>query len=161
MVFSKIQIYFQLGGRLLGLALLNIVNIFQEEYGVAVFMDAGMVWDRVSSIRINDIQPSAGGGLRYISPIRPVRFDLVCRLKRRSNVSSREQMSRALLPFQKPIKSKDLCISTLTCGYDRCGDILASKLGNELIKITVERFASNTFPNLKVKTRNVGYGYSS
>ena len=44
-------------------------------------MDAGMVWDRVSSIRINDIQPSAGGGLRYISPIGPVRFDLACRLK--------------------------------------------------------------------------------
>ena len=40
-----------------------------------------MVWDRVSSIRLTDIQPSAGTGLRYISPIGPVRLDVACRLK--------------------------------------------------------------------------------
>ena len=70
-----------IGGKASWVGSFEYRQYFLEKYGVALFMDAGMVWDRVSSIRLTDIQPSAGTGLRYISPIGPVRLDVACRLK--------------------------------------------------------------------------------
>ena len=70
-----------IGGKASWVGSVEYRQYFMQEYGVTFFMDAGMVWDRVSSIQISDIQPSAGVGLRYISPIGPIRFDYACRLK--------------------------------------------------------------------------------
>lgn len=73
---------------------------FQDAYGVALFLDSGMVWDRVSSIQLRDIQPSAGVGLRYISPIGPVRFDVACRLKE-TDLFLAEEPCRAHFAFSE------------------------------------------------------------
>ena len=52
-----------------------------SDVGFATFLDAGMVWDRVSSVRPSDIQPSVGIGGRYLSPIGPARLDFAYRLR--------------------------------------------------------------------------------
>lgn len=42
----------------------------------AVFMDAGNVWEKSYQYKFNDLAYSAGVGLRYKTPIGPVRFDV-------------------------------------------------------------------------------------
>lgn len=44
--------------------------------GVVAFVDAGNAWDESGRVRLNDLQVSAGPGLRYSSPIGVVRADL-------------------------------------------------------------------------------------
>lgn len=48
--------------------------------GFALFSDAGMAWLDLDSARLSTLQPSVGGGLRYKSPVGPVRLDLAMRL---------------------------------------------------------------------------------
>lgn len=45
-------------------------------FGVATFLDGGQVWRTVGAISPGDIQFGVGGGLRYQSPIGPVRVDV-------------------------------------------------------------------------------------
>ena len=42
----------------------------------AVFVDAGNVWEESYRYKFNDLAYSAGVGLRYNTPIGPVRFDV-------------------------------------------------------------------------------------
>ena len=44
--------------------------------GGAVFMDVGNVFSRVSEIELSHLRPAAGFGVRYKSPIGPIRVDL-------------------------------------------------------------------------------------
>ena len=44
--------------------------------GAVGFMDAGQVFNRVSDFDFGEIKPTAGLGLRYLSPIGPIRVDL-------------------------------------------------------------------------------------
>jgi len=48
--------------------------------GVAAFLDGGQVWRNLQSIDERVIQYGAGGGLRYQSPIGPVRIDIAYKL---------------------------------------------------------------------------------
>lgn len=50
---------------------------------VAGFLDAGNVFARPRDVRVNDIRPTAGFGLRYKSPVGPLRFDIGFNLDRR------------------------------------------------------------------------------
>ena len=50
--------------------------------GAVGFMDAGQVFNRVSDFDFGQIKPTAGMGLRYQSPIGPIRVDLGFKLDR-------------------------------------------------------------------------------
>jgi outer membrane protein insertion porin family len=50
--------------------------------GAVGFMDAGQVFNRVSDFDFGEIKPTAGVGLRYLSPIGPIRVDLGFKLDR-------------------------------------------------------------------------------
>ena len=50
--------------------------------GAVGFMDAGQVFNRVSDFDFGQIKPTAGLGLRYLSPIGPIRVDLGFKLDR-------------------------------------------------------------------------------
>lgn len=49
---------------------------FLKGFGIATFLDGGQVWQRLSNIDPSTIQFSVGGGIRYESPIGPIRVDL-------------------------------------------------------------------------------------
>jgi outer membrane protein assembly complex protein YaeT len=51
-------------------------------FGAVGFMDAGNVFNRVSDFDFGQIKPTAGMGLRYLSPIGPLRVDLGFKLDR-------------------------------------------------------------------------------
>ncbi|HEV2720638.1 MAG TPA: POTRA domain-containing protein, partial [Thermoanaerobaculia bacterium] len=70
-----------LGGR--GLFLFNSEYRFPilGAFGGAAFVDAGNVYDE-SKIRFNNIRYGVGAGLRYLSPVGPVRFDIGYKLHR-------------------------------------------------------------------------------
>jgi outer membrane translocation and assembly module TamA len=55
-----------------------------RDVGVVGFVDAGNVWSRVSDFAISDIRPTTGFGLRYKSPIGPLRVDLGFKLARQT-----------------------------------------------------------------------------
>lgn len=54
-----------------------------RDLGAAVFVDGGNVWERVTDVEIGQVRGSAGFGLRYRSPIGPVRVDLGFKMDRR------------------------------------------------------------------------------
>ncbi len=47
-----------------------------RDLGLATFLDAGNVFPRVSAMHFGDLRASMGGGIRYRSPIGPLRFDV-------------------------------------------------------------------------------------
>jgi outer membrane translocation and assembly module TamA len=49
-------------------------------FDAVTFFDAGMVWSDVSEVDLSEIQPSVGIGLRYETPVGPLRFDYARRL---------------------------------------------------------------------------------
>lgn len=74
---------FPLGGN--GLLLANAevrVPVFGD-FGAAFFADGGNVFERVSQIDLGALRGSVGFGLRYISPLGPLRLDLGFKLDRR------------------------------------------------------------------------------
>ncbi|MCA1803423.1 MAG: BamA/TamA family outer membrane protein, partial [Rhodothermaceae bacterium] len=44
-------------------------------FGMVVFLDGGQVWSDFDDTRIQDLKFGAGGGLRYRSPVGPIRLD--------------------------------------------------------------------------------------
>ena len=53
------------------------------DFGTALFMDGGNVFDRVTEMDLGELRGSVGFGLRYKSPIGPIRFDIGFKLDRR------------------------------------------------------------------------------
>jgi len=53
------------------------------DVGAALFVDAGNVFDRVTEMDLGELRGSLGLGLRYKSPIGPIRFDVGFKLDRR------------------------------------------------------------------------------
>ena len=60
---------------------------------VVGFLDAGNVFDRVSNIRLGRIRGSAGFGIRYRSPVGPIRVDLGFKMDRREFAGERERLT--------------------------------------------------------------------
>jgi outer membrane protein insertion porin family len=54
-----------------------------RDLGAAVFIDAGNVFDLVENIDFGEMRAAAGIGLRYRSPVGPLRFDVGFKLDRR------------------------------------------------------------------------------
>jgi outer membrane translocation and assembly module TamA len=53
------------------------------DFGTALFLDGGNVFDRATEFDFGELRGSAGFGLRYRSPIGPIRFDVGFKLDRR------------------------------------------------------------------------------
>ena len=49
---------------------------FLRKFGVAAFLDGGQVWSDLTSLEERSVQIGTGGGIRYQSPIGPVRVDV-------------------------------------------------------------------------------------
>jgi outer membrane protein assembly factor BamA len=85
----------------LGLFIANAEYRFPifSSLGGAMFVDAGNVFDN-TAIRLGDLRYGVGTGLRYLSPIGPVRFDVGYKLKRQT-IGSDAETGRPILerPF--------------------------------------------------------------
>jgi len=71
--------YVPVGGRAMfgfNLELRQELNFFMDGFGVAVFLDGGQVWEKFSQMNSRPVQFGVGGGLRYQSPIGPIRVDV-------------------------------------------------------------------------------------
>ena len=66
-----------------------VVRVLQ----VVGFLDAGNVFDRVSTLRLGRIRGGAGFGVRYLSPVGPIRVDLGFKLDRREFAGERERLT--------------------------------------------------------------------
>lgn len=53
---------------------------FIKGLGLAAFLDGGQVWETLSAINLNALQFGTGGGIRYQSPIGPIRLDIAYKL---------------------------------------------------------------------------------
>lgn len=76
---SGFQRYVPSGGRAMfgfNLEIRQELNALIDGFGVAVFFDGGQIWDSNVDRGIRPIQFGTGGGLRYQSPIGPVRLDV-------------------------------------------------------------------------------------
>ncbi len=60
-----------------------------RDVGAALFVDGGNVFDRTSQMDLRELRGSVGFGLRYKSPIGPIRFDIGFKLDRRPLESPR------------------------------------------------------------------------
>jgi outer membrane translocation and assembly module TamA len=60
------------------------------DLGAAVFADGGNVFERFTQIDLGELRGSVGFGVRYRSPIGPVRFDIGFKLDRRTLGGRRE-----------------------------------------------------------------------
>jgi outer membrane translocation and assembly module TamA len=65
-----------------GLLVLNaeIRTAITREIGIATFLDTGNVFVHVSDMRLGDLRTSLGAGLRYKSPLGPLRLDFAWKL---------------------------------------------------------------------------------
>ena len=54
-----------------------------REFGAAAFVDGGNVWERVTDFSLGELRGSLGFGLRYRSPIGPIRLDLGFKMDQR------------------------------------------------------------------------------
>jgi outer membrane protein insertion porin family len=69
-----------------GLVLLNAeirVPVWKD-VAAAVFLDSGNVFDRVTNIDFGELRAAAGLGVRYRSPVGPLRFDVGFKLDTRA-----------------------------------------------------------------------------
>ncbi|MEX2273645.1 MAG: POTRA domain-containing protein [Vicinamibacterales bacterium] len=64
-----------------------------KDLGAVTFVDAGNVFARVSDFDITELRPTAGVGLRYRSPIGPLRLDVGFKLNRETFPNRREHDS--------------------------------------------------------------------
>lgn len=66
------------------------------DLGAVAFVDAGNVWARVPDFTVGDIRGAVGFGLRYRSPIGPLRVDLGFKLDRRPLPNGSQERLTAL-----------------------------------------------------------------
>jgi outer membrane translocation and assembly module TamA len=71
-----------IGGK--GLLLLNLDYRFPlvGALGGTLFVDAGNVWSEWRSVRLRQVKPGVGLGLRYLTPIGPLRVEVGWKLDR-------------------------------------------------------------------------------
>jgi outer membrane protein insertion porin family len=80
-----------------GLVVLNLElrrrvgRLFGRDMGVVAFADAGNVFNRASDVRLSELRPTSGFGIRYNSPLGPLRLDFGFKLDRREMNGTRER----------------------------------------------------------------------
>ncbi len=61
------------------------LNFLIDGFGIAGFLDGGQVWKNIAAIRPKELQFGAGGGIRYQSPIGPIRLDIAYKVNPNDN----------------------------------------------------------------------------
>lgn len=72
-----------LGGNLLVLGNLEYRSWLTEKLQASLFLDFGQVWSRESEFALSDLEFTPGFGLRYPTPIGPIRLDLGYNFRKR------------------------------------------------------------------------------
>jgi outer membrane translocation and assembly module TamA len=67
-----------------------------RDLGAVVFLDGGNVFRRVDDFDLGEVRGAAGFGVRYRSPIGPLRFDLGFKLDRRLLPNGQQERPTAL-----------------------------------------------------------------
>jgi outer membrane protein insertion porin family len=75
---------FPIGGNGLAVVNLELRTPYWKGLGGVGFLDAGNVFEHASEVSLTDLRPAAGFGLRYRSPVGPLRVDLGFNLDRRN-----------------------------------------------------------------------------
>lgn len=52
------------------------LNFLYRGFGLAIFLDGGQIWQRYNEMDLADLQFGTGAGLRYRSPVGPIRLDI-------------------------------------------------------------------------------------
>lgn len=79
-----------IGGNSTFLASTELSHPFFGPTRLVVFLDAGNVWERHNAFDFSDLRYGAGFGVRFITPIGPVRVDLGYKLDKESGERPRE-----------------------------------------------------------------------
>jgi outer membrane protein insertion porin family len=74
---------FPIGGNALVILNAELRVSVWKEFGAAFFVDGGNVFNRVTEFDVGELRGSYGFGLRYRSPIGPIRLDLGFKMDRR------------------------------------------------------------------------------
>ena len=59
-------------------------------FGLVTFLDGGNVWKKNSDVKLSDMKYTAGAGIRYNTPVGPLRIDYGHKLDREKNESKGE-----------------------------------------------------------------------
>ena len=79
-----------IGGRSAALVSVELRHPFIGPTHIATFLDAGNVWETSNAFDVNDLRYGAGLGLRIVTPIGPMRFDIGYKLDRETGERRRE-----------------------------------------------------------------------
>ncbi|NWF99008.1 MAG: outer membrane protein assembly factor BamA [Nitrospirae bacterium] len=79
-----------IGGNVFLMENLELRASVSKNFGVVAFIDGGNVWVKTGDINIPDVKFTAGLGLRYNTPVGPVRIDYGRKLQRESGESAGE-----------------------------------------------------------------------
>jgi translocation and assembly module TamA len=83
------QTYIPVGGTAITAAGLEFRQRFYSNWGAVAFVDAGQVSASLKATR-DDVRVGAGAGMRYYTPIGPIRFDIAVPVSRRPGEDSFE-----------------------------------------------------------------------
>jgi outer membrane translocation and assembly module TamA len=87
---------FPTGGNALAVFNVELRAPYWKGLGSVVFLDAGNVFKRVSHLSLAELRPAAGFGLRYKSPLGPLRVDLGFNLNRQTLPSGASERGSVL-----------------------------------------------------------------
>ena len=73
---SPLSSGFPIGGNSMFAFTTELRAVLRGNLGGVVFLDAGNVWTSGWTVRLDDLRYAAGTGLRYVTPVGPVRFDI-------------------------------------------------------------------------------------
>jgi hypothetical protein len=75
----------------------------------AVFLDVGQVWSDARDVSLSEVELSPGVGIRYFSPIGPIRVDVGYRL---SGDESLRFVTSQIRPFVEELDEPSECLAT-------------------------------------------------
>ncbi len=78
------------GGNAFVLTNLELRTSIGKGFGLVTFLDGGNVWKKTGDIKLSDMKYTAGAGLRYNTPVGPLRIDYGHKLDRETGESKGE-----------------------------------------------------------------------
>jgi outer membrane protein insertion porin family len=78
------------GGNMFILTNLELRTDIAKGFGLVTFLDGGNVWKKNSDVKLSDMKYTAGAGIRYNTPVGPLRIDYGHKLDRETGESKGE-----------------------------------------------------------------------